>query len=720
MASFALIVAVLALHFHLRWQAADRRPLAALLGLYPHSYSRSLSVLADRGLVRLPLGKDAASEEVRRFLDMEVDALPEAKFTAYLNSLSMANEGWFGGSRYVDLSRVGDLYTAALVWKACGISWSALDHFYVLVSTASCFVMLLIGWRMSGQLLAGLGAALLFAISPFESGQVLRDANPLWFLPLAFLAFSVLRRQAGTKACAAGCLALGAATTAGYGWRPDCLVWLPFFLCAGALAVWLRGRNLQRVALTACCYVIGAIAVIAMYKAAIEPAPHSVCGNSFHIGYFGEEVRADLTGAENSLQVGRDDAKVASDAFAYFDSHPSVPVPRLYDSGYGKLCQSMYRAAIKYNLHHWVRDMPHVAWYALGGCSIAPQVQGVDCSTALSPGALWLGERWLPLLRCWPLIMPALFFIGSLAVCMPSFDRGTVSALLAFCGYYIPIWFLITPELRHWGVLLVPLCIIGGLAPSVLLRLASSVAQGEWQSAWRAGRLAKAVLICAAVPVIWLFACWISQAISAHERASYLNDVLARRDHATDAGDRLRSNELFIAQVPQGREPLRRGYLLEIETAANPGELTCQHVRLAKKQLDAFLVWAGTDSHSAPLDFVRRVIWWNSFLETRHHLHANRKQMFFVTCMRSSSGGDTRSYALRVAVGGDARITAAREMDLADWDRLQMSTVFLADAPNGTTPYVGGLTTRTFNQFPATREVLTNFGFPEIKLPVDP
>jgi hypothetical protein len=712
-----LIAAVLFLHAQLRWQAVQQRPLSGLLAQYPHCYSRSLSLVAGRGFERLSVAPDSASLPVKRFLDLEVDELSTADLNAYLTSLPNQEGGDYGSYRYVDWMRIGDLYTAGLVWKLCGIRWTALEHFYVGVSTLAGLAVLLTSWRLSRHFSAGLLAALLFALSPYESGQVVRDANPIWFAAFAFLAFTYLcGRFSATANCAAAFL-LGIVCMIGYGWRPDSLVIVLFVLLAALFRWWQDGRGVRQASLAGACYLIGVCGVYGVLQSAIESPQHSLAGNCFHVAYFGEEIRADMDGFENSLQVGRDDAKVASDAYAFHDGLSHEPAPLLYSAGYGRICRTMYFTALGHNLHHWARAIPSTLWYAMGGCPGQDQFQGINISAAwASPEMPRLGQFWTFAVRCLSILLPAFFMIGALAVCCPSCDRGSVAAMLVFCGYYTVIWYVLTPEIRHWGILLVPLCIIAGLAPVVLCKMAGSI----WSGARRQALLQRRVWLlpvasAGAIVAGWYILCGATCLISAHERAAYVNDILSRQEQAASVAPHLASPQVFLVTHASAGTSIRQGYLLEIEAGVSPGELTCKHLRLAKEQLLAFNSWENGGKDSGLLDRPRKVIWWNSFTETRHRLHPNKKQLFFVSCLRSASGGDTRSYSLQVNLGGDARLVAARQIDLADWKRLPVSTVFLPGEPPGTTPFVGGLTTRTFNQFPATAAMLGGLGMVEIQ-----
>ncbi len=67
---------------------------------------------------------------------------------------------------------------------------------------------------------------------------------------------------------------------------------------------------------------------------------------------------------------------------------------------------------------------------------------------------------------------------------------------------------------------------------------------------------------------------------------------------------------------------------------------------------------------------------WPRVLETTHRLHPGREQYFFVSCLQGSRFGDPRPYSCSVFLDGAARIESCVRVDLKNWDRLPVSTVF--------------------------------------------
>ena len=67
---------------------------------------------------------------------------------------------------------------------------------------------------------------------------------------------------------------------------------------------------------------------------------------------------------------------------------------------------------------------------------------------------------------------------------------------------------------------------------------------------------------------------------------------------------------------------------------------------------------------------------WPRVLETTHLLRPNREQYFFVTCDQGSNTAIRGRTVARSILDGDARIESCRRVDLTNWDRLPVSTVF--------------------------------------------
>src|SRR5690606_16185571 len=88
----------------------------------------------------------------------------------------------------------------------------------------------------------------------------------------------------------------------------------------------------------------------------------------FHMAYYGDAVRSNLLGIENSCQVMWCDMQTVMEArrFAAAANHDVEPLP--YISGrYGEVCRQMYFGLIRYNAFRWTAGFPSVCWKTLRG-----------------------------------------------------------------------------------------------------------------------------------------------------------------------------------------------------------------------------------------------------------------------------------------------------------------------------------------------------------------
>lgn len=682
-----MVFAVLALHVGLRWRANDRRQAAELHALYPHCYSRSISLLVGRGYERLPLADDAASKPVKQFLDIETLTLSAEALQKYLASLPEQKNPDLGNYRQIDLLRAGDLYTAAIVWKLCGVSWLALNRFYILISALACLAIFFAAKKISGSFAAGLTAALLYAACPYENTLVVRDTNPMWFIAFATLALTNVNGRQSKWAGLLGGLLLGIASVLGYGWRPQLLFFAPFFLAAALIRSAFDGASPRHLVIMTVAFLLGASAVAAGFRSLNNSPSDALMTAGFHVAYFGEQYRAAGAGAENDLQISYDDSKVASDVNTYCAAL-GLETPKAYDAVYSETCKTFYFEAMKHHLYYWVRSAPTMIHAAVSG----KRLNGKS--------------------NTWQRIAPWLFVVGLLSFATRHVDRIAVALMLAILGFYFGIWFGISPEPRHWGVFLVPVCIIGGLAPTVIVAGLQKWRTGEWRQAHCKSQLRYLFVALTACIALWIGACAVAYGISSQARAAYWAAIQAGVEKAAPIVDDRLTPQSFVVTFPESDVAFSRGYYIEIQAGANPQDLLCKHLRTSSNPVEPFADWKGNPPGSGMLDRVREALWWNTFMETRHRLIPNKNQVFFVTGSREPSGGDKRSYSLKITMSGDAKITAVREFNLADWRFLPISSVFQLDDP-GVTPFVDAPSTRTLSQFSATPKTLAELGFPE-------
>lgn len=695
LATALTVVAIFGLHVYLRLYSTLGRPTTEWPA-YAHSYSTSLSLMLGRGYHRLPLAPNAESQPIKDFLDQKRDAITPDDLAAY--QATIANQTVFdiGKYAYIDDARVFDICSAAAIWRVTGPSWSALSYSYAVLSALAGLAIFFGARTLTRSNFCGLLGMLLFAIAPQEKVVwFARDLNPMWFGAFAFAwLFCLTYRYNKHWLNLASCFGLGVVSMIGYGWRPDNLIYVPFMLLAAVLVIRAKGASWKLTSAGAVCCLAGSAAVWLVIDSATD-APKNSMGNRLHVAYFGEQSRSDILGLENSLQIFRDDSKVASDAFVLHDALQAAASQHLTGNtaasklvycgeNYGDICAKLYVQTLRHNVFYWVAGIPKVLLHA---------AQGANSGTR---------DYYF-----------ALFVCGLLALFLRNANRLALGILLAFFVYYTAIWFSVSPEQRHWGPLLVPICLVASFAPFVVVFALRGAFPRNWRVWSECLHFRPIALVAGGLVGLWLVACGISYVVSSNERAAYLAEIDSRAKAATSAASAIKSPKMFSVSTADESQPHREGYLLTIRTGEAPAELRCSHLRLAKRQILKEWNWPGTSSLDSVWDEMRKIIWWNSYAQTRHRLQPNSQEQFFVTFARSSYGGDTRQYTLEVELLGEGEIVDAVRLDLSDWQRLQVSTVISEGSDNTLTPRVGGEGTLVRLQFPSDPEFMAKIGIPE-------
>jgi hypothetical protein len=702
-----LLVAVLMAHFYGRLQTGKMISLRPEGNYrhshcYPRCYRISLSLLAGQGFRRLsfpdvpganPLSEGqilelqkhggspasaaadspGAAEVVPlvRFLEFGQARVSSEQFAAFLQATGSATEP----CDYWETDRVLDIYMTALVWKVCGIRWSALYACWALASTGACLMIFLIAKRLSGSYWAGLFAAVLFMASPLESVAAMRsvrDTSPLWFAAAAFAFFVCLvdqfRSRTGNYL---SFLVLGVLALVGRGWRLDVLLLAPFLLASLLLVLLWRGRGYWYALTAAALFIVGGF-LTDRGIAALCPIPRPSSVNGFHVAYYGDATRCNLLGLENSLQVSRDDLQTYFDACRYREGNGSASLESFIDKSddYGHACRTMYFVALKYHLFQYVSGWPAFYLRALHGFAGPGEIQGEsssalhDCRPALiRPLYDWLLD---PL----TLVLPWLHFVGIGALFLIGRERTRGACLLLFGPYYGAALFGVLPELKHVAPLLLPLTVAGGLGLWGLGRLLYLVAWRRDACAIplhlpRSVRLACWVGLAALA--CWAAVCALAYPVSLRERRHLVRDVSALAARGEAAPETIRSPVLFSACSDPGPRPQHVGYQLTIEASAQPGLLTCRHVHFSAGAVPGRM-------------FV-----------THHRLLPGSVQSYCVSCQTRACDDDPRPYACTVSLE-NARIISCTRLDLSAWKQLPFSTVIAYGSRCPGSPFVGWLT----------------------------
>ena len=414
--------------------------------------------------------------------------------------------------------RVLDLHAAAVLWRAFGISWPVLFTFYAVVSTAAGLGVFLLAARIGGAG-AGLLAALLFAASPFEatySAYSIRDLSPLWFAVAAFAAASAAGRVGRPGALVAAAFAAGVAAMLGVGWRPDAILLPPFAAVVLAATAVARGTPPLRTLSAVAALAAGAAltwTVIASLAGGDVGRPPTI---GFHIAAYGSHTRTNLLEYENSFLAARDDTQTFFTVAHHADAVSGRPKVVYGGADYAVECRRLFLAMARSESYRWLAGFPRFyarALDALGDPASVQSIPASDLAALRSPGAQAAG-RWIldPLARA----LPALFAAGALIAVARARERPLVLGLLAFSAAYAAALLTVLPESKHFGPMLLPLCVLGG-------QVTGARAGAARLARWRPGPAVAGAAI--AVACALFVAAMAVRAIATLDRRGYLDDV---------------------------------------------------------------------------------------------------------------------------------------------------------------------------------------------------
>jgi hypothetical protein len=654
-----LLVALLIAHLCSRLMLHRTSPSSAAHN-YERTYAVSLSLLAGRGFHDLAIDDSAASAPLRDFFGMRSLQISRADFDAYLASKpDPAGDPWVG--RYMPLAstRVLDVRMAAFLWRIFGIDRRVLTTFYSLLSVATCGCLFFIARRLTNSDWAGLAAAALLTFSPIEgflNTWSWRDSSPMWFTAASFAWFiSVMDRPRRQAVNLAACLALGVLTTLGIGWRPDALMLAPFLAMCMTIRLIANRAGWRHLLAAASCFLLGAFSAhAAITSLGPEEEEAQTANIGYHMAFYSDFRRSQLLGIENSFQVLFDDMQTLDDARQiYRADHPDSEPLQYLTPEYCDICRTMFFEQLNYNLYRWVSRFPRFYFQSLAGLD-RDSVIGEPGSRRIRSGlrsplrqTFRLGDRLGH-------AMPFLFLLGVLATTCTGRQRLPALLLALFSVYYTGIMFIVLPDQKHIGVLLVPLYAFAGAGVWGIVRLfVRSAWRGESRAAWYAG-FRRAITLTAIVTTAWGLSCALAYCHSVSRREQLLSDIQKRAASGIDAPETLRGGRNFAVSFRPDSPGEACGYLLTIAASDHPGTLVCRQLYF-------------------PHDWAQM---WGRELTTRHTLVSNRTQSFFVSCVRCARLGDPRPQLCAVAIDGAARITDSTRVAMTDWDHPQISTLF--------------------------------------------
>ena len=636
-ATAVALAALLCAHWALRRQADAAIPRGDR-AFYSEHYAVAVSLVAGRGFRSFDLTGEQAtwpeSPTVARFLAGDKEDLREGRLKVFLDtarSTPPPPEAY---------GRVLDLHLAASLWRVFGIAWTPFFVLYSLASTAACLGVFFLARRIGGAP-AGLLAAALFLASPFEAmytAYSIRDLSPLWFAVAAFAAASAAGAISQPAVFIAAGLGAGVAATLGVGWRPDAILLPPFAAVVLAGTALARGTPVRRTALAVAALVLGAAltwTAIARLAGGDVRRPPSI---GFHIAAYGSHTRSNVLAYENSFLAARDDTQTYFNVAYHADAVSGVRPLKYGGAEYAEACRRLFLAMARSEGYRWLAGFPRFYARALSALGDEASVQSIpasDLDRLRPPGAAALGRYLLdPLSRA----LPALFAVGALAALVRGRDRVLAGALAVFSLVYAGALLTVLPESKHFGPMLLPLCVLGGQVAG---------RRGRRETEGRGPRRAPVAMAALAVVAVTVLAV---RSMATADRRAYLADIEGRL--ARGAGEGTIEAARFTSpwRAP-GTDADPAGYAIEIEAGDAPGPVILRQER-------------GREGEPSPRIHV-----------TRHRVPPGTRATLFVTALQGRAYGDIRSHRCVVEVSGSARIVAGRRVPLDGWHRPLFATM---------------------------------------------
>jgi len=655
-AQVLVLLGILGAHLGTRLYSIHARPLSAV-SFYPEHYAGALSLMAGRGFRGLNVDPSAdprpATVEVARFLAGQISRIDPSVFRQYAASPVE------GALDPVATSRALDLRLAALVWRFTGPSWPALLHVYALVSMLVNGLLFFLARRLGG-FAAGVIASLIILGSPFENAFLVssvRDLSPYWFAAPAFALLAVATSRGGRATRVMLHALAGAAAALGLGWRTDAFLLPPFVLVSAAATAAAQRRAFRDVVATSAAVAIGAAAMVG---AIVQAGGGRLLGPGagFHTAYYGNFARANLLGIEDGFQTLRDDSETALQVAFYAEATQGRRV-EYGGPGYSQVARRLYLETLAYDGYNWLLRYPIFAWKALGGLSVGDELQGQAPEELRRDRAAGLSFAYRLFLDPLTSLAPWFVLVGLTAIRWAR-DRALAVSLAAFMLLYTATWMLVLPESKHFGLVLLPLAVLGGFGASVLLGALWGRERLRWPPATTTRRVVRQLGLA-----LLSIACVLAglRQLAVHERRGVLDEAGRLASAATAEQRAYIGPRLFSIAPDPARDADPTGYLLTLRTGRQPGSLLCRHFR------------------GMPSPRLYR---------SRHPLAPESLQKFFVVALQGARLGDSRPYVLTVTVDGDAEIVAAHRLDASGWKRPLFAGVILpGDANPGSLPLRG-------------------------------
>ncbi len=680
-AQLLLLAAITLAHIATRMESLRQYSLGKRQ-FYPETFRYSLAMMAGFGLRPIPFSGDPASIPLQDFLALQADSIPSADFATWKNSPHETTGPMNRFLTYEDqhmtwplyTTRVLDLLAAAGVWSMFGIRWDCLFLFYLAISATGPPCLWLLTRALTGSGWTGLVGALLYACNPLEMVFVSfspRDISPLWFAVPAWTSLACLvGRGTSWAGLVSSCLVTGCLAGLGLGFRHDALVTCMAVAGLSAPLVLASGRGWAKAAAAPLISWAGTRVVIAAIHLAC-PAPPQQSGVGFHMAYYAEETRCSLFHLENSTGVSRDDLQVMQRVAHEKLGRGMEPIPleatrcdELYGPDHARLTREMLFRTLRTNAWTWVTKAPEFAWRALraalledlpigGHIRVLPlrdePIGGIG-RHLLAPMA-WVGQA-----------EPVLFVVGLAMVAGAGLAPGLRERVMAlglglFSFGYIGVLFLVLPEFKHAGLLVLPMCALGAAGLGRLVHLLSPEGRAATWSAlptrWIRFSAGGAGMMLAA----WLGLMPLAWAMSKTARAETIqtvNSLAAEANWKTNEGDpltkelRRRGDDLNIPEV----------WLLEVEAEESGVRLACRQAH-----------------HDADPPLVQYFQSPSTLFQTWHRIPRGEPCLFALSLTGHGAFGDSRADQVRVDILGNGRILRTARVRMNDSNMPWLRTV---------------------------------------------
>ncbi len=522
------LVCLLAAHVATRFEAIRQIPLNKR-HFWSESFRYSLAALAGHGLKPFSFAGVPESIPLQDFLGLRKATLSTADFEAFFNlpdsvpveppvgiaDISDEHLAW-----PVYTTRVLELWSTTILWRIFGIRWDVVFGMYVVLSTLGCLAVFLIGRGLSGSGWLGLMAALFHSIAPLEASYSVyspRDISPLWFAgpPWAVL-ICLVGRSPGWWRNLAACGLTGALAALGLGWRHDAMVTVLAMVGLTGPLLLLAGRGWR----LAASGVITCAAAAWMVKAAIAwgcPVVPQASGVGFHMACYAEETRCNLFHLENSQGISRDDLQVITRVAQRRSEEGLPPIPfdpshchELYGPDHARISRELFLESFLPNMRHWLASAPSFLWMALQatrveGLPLASMGHGPRLGPEMSRGLL----RWWLRLQVWlAAAMPplALLCLLRLLFGMPgrlARDAWILRGLGLFALGYVALLFLVLPEQKHAGLLVLPQAVLAAEFLAFLASLFNPLTMAVLASGFTARRFGLYASAAMVLAIFW-------------------------------------------------------------------------------------------------------------------------------------------------------------------------------------------------------------------------